>query len=617
MLINLTNNAVKFTQEGEVILKVSLEERLPYRAKIRFSIRDSGIGMTPEQTARLFQAFSQADTSTTRKHGGTGLGLSISRRLVEMMGGNIWVESELGRGSTFSFSAWFGIGSAVMDQKKLAPDLTGIRALVVDDNTQAREIFREMLKQCALRVECVSSGVDALQELSRADSSDPYRLVLMDWHMTGMSGLEASRVIKHGGHLRNVPKIVMVSTFSRADLPASAEGIGIESYLQKPISPSQLYDALMNLFGLTQQGMPTRSAAKTKAHKVDAQGLRILLVEDNEVNQQVAREILESAGASVTIASHGAEAVEILTGGERLASFDAVLMDLQMPEMDGFTATKLLRAKPEFRELPIIAMSADAMTEAVQRCLEAGMNDHIGKPFVPDALFATLERWTHGRVRSPSDLPAKPRGAGQEAILPEIEGLDMTAALQRVAGNKRLYRDLLTQFVAKHESTGNRIKEALESGDRNQVERLAHSLKGVAGNLGINRIFVLAGNLEKAISESHERAVGVTQELTSAMDRQIRTIRAAFLVAGNEENRLDARPAGHAEVVAALAQLRELLETSDAAAPRAFMTVAELLEGSVARERLTALGAAVNDFDFDSALFQLNQVADQLRTDEG
>jgi CheY-like chemotaxis protein len=291
-------------------------------------------------------------------------------------------------------------------------------------------------------------------------------------------------------------------------------------------------------------------------------------------------------------------------------------MDLQMPEMDGFTATKLLRAKPEFRELPIIAMSADAMTEAVQRCLEAGMNDHIGKPFVPDALFATLERWTHGQARSPSDLPAKSRGAGQEAISQEIEGLDMTAALQRVAGNKRLYRDLLTQFVAKHESTGNRIKEALESGDRNEVERLAHSLKGVAGNLGINRIFVLAGNLEKAISESHERAVGVTQELISAMDRQIRTIRAAFLVAGNEEKRLDARPREHAEVVAALAQLRESLETCDAAAPRAFMTLAELLEGSVARERLTALGAAVNDFDFDSALFQLNQVADQLRTEE-
>ena len=339
-------------------------------------------------------------------------------------------------------------------------------------------------------------------------------------------------------------------------------------------------------------------------------------VEDNEVNQQVAREILESAGASVTIASHGAEAVEILTGGKQLPAFDVVLMDLQMPEMDGFTATRLLRAKPEFRELPIIAMSADAITEAVQRCLDAGMNYHIGKPFVPDALFATLERWTHGHARSPSDLPTKPRVVGQEAILPEIEGLDMVAGLQRVAGNKRLYRDLLTQFVAKHEPTGNRIKEALESGDRNQAERLAHSLKGVAGNLGINRIFVLAGNLEKAIGESDKRAVGVTQELTSTMDRQIRAIQAAFPVAGNEEKRLDARPAEHAKVVTALAQLRKLIETCDAAAPEAFMTLAELLEGSVARERLTAIGAAVNVFDFEGALFQLNQVADQLRTDE-
>jgi CheY-like chemotaxis protein len=291
-------------------------------------------------------------------------------------------------------------------------------------------------------------------------------------------------------------------------------------------------------------------------------------------------------------------------------------MDLQMPEMDGFTATKLLRAKPEFRELPIIAMSADAMTEAVQRCLEAGMNDHIGKPFVPDALFATLGRWTHGHARSPSELPAEPRGVGQEAILPEMEGLDMSAGLQRVAGNKRLYRDLLTQFVAKHESTGNRIKEALECGDRNLVERLVHSLKGVAGNLGINRIFVLAGTLEKALRESHIGTRGLIDELTSALDRQIRAIRAVLSVDSVDGGkRFGVRPAERAEALTAIARLRERLEKSAADAPRAFTDLAEILQRTVVAWRLDALGAAVKAFDFDAALAKLDEISDQYRSD--
>ena len=387
ILINLVNNAVKFTEHGEVVVSVTMEERASNRVKLKFSVRDSGIGMTKEQAARLFQAFSQADTSTTRKYGGTGLGLSISKRLVELMGGNIRVESEFGRGSTFSFNAWFGVKSAAIEQKRFIPDLAGLRALVVDDNVQAREILTELLKQFALRVEHVSSGEGALRELGGADSQDPYRLVLMDWHMPGMDGLETSRIIRRGERLSHVPKIVMVTAFGQDDVRARAEETGIEGYLQKPVSPSMLYDALMDLFGLARPGTPSLSQGKKETHSHDARGIRILLVEDNEVNQQVARETLESAGASVTIANHGGEAVEILTRGEQPPPFDVVLMDLQMPEVDGFTATRLLRAKPELRELPIIAMTADVMAEAVERCLEAGMNDHVGKPIDPHAAF--------------------------------------------------------------------------------------------------------------------------------------------------------------------------------------------------------------------------------------
>ena len=249
ILINLVNNAVKFTDHGEVLVTVALEEQLADRVKLKFSVRDSGIGMTPEQSARLFQAFSQADTSTTRKYGGTGLGLSISKRLVEMMEGTIWAESEPGVGSTFHFTAWFGIGSEEK-RKRFIPDLAGIRALVVDDNAQAREILTEALRVFALRAESVSSGEDAVREIAAADSQDPYRLVLMDWHMPGMDGLEASRIIKRNDRLQHIPKIVMVTAFGREDIRAQGRGDRNRQLFAEAGESSLLYDTLVDLFGV-------------------------------------------------------------------------------------------------------------------------------------------------------------------------------------------------------------------------------------------------------------------------------------------------------------------------------------------------------------------------------
>jgi CheY-like chemotaxis protein len=399
VLINLVNNAVKFSARGEVLVTVAIEERVSDRVKLKFSVRDTGIGMTPEQTARLFQPFSQADTSTTRKYGGTGLGLSICKRLVEMMGGDIWVESIYGQGSSFFFTAWFGIGSARPERKRFIPNLAGVRALVVDDNALACEILADALKVFALRVDSVSSGESAIRELAAADLQDPYQVVLMDWHMPSMDGLEASSHFLCSGRLKNVPKIVMVTAFGREEVRAQAEEMGIKGYLLKPVSPSLLYDTLMNVFGVAEQE-DDRSRPKKKEEDIpspNVNGIRILLVEDNEVNQQVATELLESAGAIVTIADHGSEAVRILTEGKDPSSFDVVLMDLQMPEMDGFTATRLIRAEPRLQGLPIIAMTAHALVEERQRCLEAGMNDHVAKPIHPDALFATLLRWAKPR----------------------------------------------------------------------------------------------------------------------------------------------------------------------------------------------------------------------------
>src|SRR5215470_62 len=427
VLINLVNNAVKFTEHGEIVVTVESEERLSDRIKLKFAVRDTGIGMTPEQIARLFQAFSQADTSTTRKYGGTGLGLSISKRLVEMMEGNIWAESEHGQGSTFCFTAWFGVGAAERRQRVLPPRLAGIRALVVDDNLVAGEILADILRQFSVRVDCVSSGSAALRELENADTQDPYQLVLMDWQMPGLDGLETSRRIKHRSNLGNVPKILMITAFGREDIPLSVQEMEIEAVLQKPVTPSVLFDTLMSLFGEAGEEKTPAPPEKPDRDLPRVGGVRVLLVEDNEVNQQVATELLESEGAKVTIANHGAEAVKLLTQGVRPPPFDIVLMDLQMPEMDGLTATRILRAQPHLQQLPIIAMTAHAMAEEVQRCLDAGMNDHVGKPVDPGAFFATVARWTRAQRREVPDVPV--RTAEDEIILPQIGGVDVVAGL--------------------------------------------------------------------------------------------------------------------------------------------------------------------------------------------
>jgi PAS domain S-box-containing protein len=618
ILINLVNNAVKFTERGEVVVAVVLEERLSDRIKLKFSVRDSGIGMTPDQTACLFQAFSQADASTTRKYGGTGLGLSISKRLVEMMGGEIWVESEHGVGSTFLFTAWFEIGTNQDERKRFIPDLAGIRVLIVDDNIQACEILSDSLKAFALRVGSVCSGEDAIRELVAADSRDPYQVVFMDWHMPKMDGLEASRLILSGDRLEHVPKIVMVTAFGREEVRAQADKLGINGYLLKPISPSLLYDTLMDVFGVEAQEGSRLRRSQSLTPSPDASGIRILVVEDNEVNQQVATEILESAGASVKIASHGGEAVRILTECDQPPPFDVVFMDLQMPGMDGYTATKLLRADPRFRDLPIIAMTAHALVDERQRCLDVGMNDHVSKPIDPDALFTTLMRWTKPRQVPGAAAQSKPATAAADVLLPPIDGVDMEGALKRVAGNKRLYLDLLQQFAAKQAGAGIQISIALEREDRELAERIAHTVKGVAGNIGLEQVFAAAEKLEKGIRVTDSGVPALLEEFTQSLSGQIQAIKRALLdvtpVRSAARGRTEDFDAAAAS--AAIARLRALLESSDGDAAEAFLAVENILEGVLSRSRLDAIGALISEFDFEQALLNLNEISKEFATGE-
>jgi signal transduction histidine kinase/DNA-binding response OmpR family regulator len=623
ILINLVNNAIKFTESGEVVVTIALQERIQQRVGLKFSVRDTGIGMTAEQSARLFQAFSQADTSTTRKFGGTGLGLSISKRLVEMMAGTIWVESVPGTGSIFYFTAWFGVGSDEKP-KRFIPDLAGVRALVVDDNAQAREILTEALNLFALRAESVASGEDAVRAIAAADTQDPYRLVLMDWHMPGMDGLQTSRIIKRDHRLQHIPKIVMITAFGRPDVLTSTVEAGIDGYLLKPVNASLLYDTLVELFGIAPAGGYALAAAKPGGHELNAKGVRILVVEDNEINQQVARELLESAGAIVTIARHGGEAVKLLTRSEPEESepeaapdptFDIVLMDLQMPEMDGYDATRLLRSDPRLQEIPIIAMTAHVLAEERQRCLEAGMNDHVSKPIDPDALFAILARWTKSLPRRSQPSDATEASSAKLAVdggLPEIAGVDIDRALRRVAGNRRLYRDLLQKFAARESNAPEQISAALQAGDRKLAQRIAHTVGGVAANIGIHAVQATAERLERALREEPAPTTALTpllNEFAVVFSAQVHAIEQALNGTVAEIEEPPSRPFDRADAWDAIVRLKTLLESSDGNAGEAFHAVSAAVAGVVEKPQLEALSDAIDNFEFETALFQLESIS--------
>jgi two-component system, sensor histidine kinase and response regulator len=515
ILTNFVNNAVKFTERGEIRLNIEQLERTGEKVQLKFSVRDSGIGMTKEQAAKLFQPFTQADMSTTRKHGGTGLGLTICRRLVELMGGRIWLESEPGVGSTFYFTVWLGVGSATGTGKIVPEKLNKLRVLVVDDNPAAREILQEPLSSFAAHVDAVASGKEAIAALQQQDAAEPYDIVFMDWRMPGMDGLQASRHIKSDETLKHPPHIVLVTAFGREEVREEAERLHLDGFLVKPVTKSMIVDTLVNVFADSNEEV---AAAAEDKQMERLRGAQILLAEDNDINQQIAIELLEGVGATVKVASNGRVAVETLSDGPQPPPFDVVLMDLQMPEMDGYQATAKLRSDPRFAKLPIIAMTAHATIEERQRCLASGMNDHISKPIDPGMLFETVGRYYRPQAAAASPSVAEEKkvtagqGNGAGDGLPEVSGLDTKDGLARVAGNRKLYLKLLRQFAEQQGPAVGQVSAALAAGDTTLAERLAHTLKGVAGNIGAKTVQAVAGTLEKLI-----RSRAVAAEVESAL----------------------------------------------------------------------------------------------------
>jgi len=608
ILINLTNNAIRFTEKGEILVNIGLSEVAGDNLVLKFSVHDTGIGMTPEQQAKLFQSFSQADISTTRKYGGTGLGLSISKQLVELMGGEIGVASEHGVGSTFTFTVAMGVGAeAEIKAFDTTPELKHMRVVVVDDSPTSREILTTYLEHFTFEVD-QATGAEGLFELMAANPKD-YDLIVLDWLMPGMTGLEIAQKIKTEIKPEIDPHIIIVSAFSTGDISGKPGGEYIDQFLSKPVSPSHLFDAVMAAFGVA----TTTTRRKLGGQQFDmatlrpVQGAHILLVEDNEINQQVASEILEQAGFYVDIANHGREALDMLDS----KAYECVLMDVQMPIMDGFTATAKIRENDKYKDLPILAMTANATMEDRDRSLAAGMNEHIAKPIRPQVLFEALLTWIpHGERALPEAL-SEESPAQDEISLPEMPGIDIQGGLERTGGSTKSYVRLLQKFADNQANVISEIEEALASGQHELAVRLAHTLKGVSGSVGAIELFNSAAKLETAIKEQADSGVeGLLAQNGAELRRVIELIESITTRGQSSPSTEDKSLPENLEQKLQL--LLDQLEEYDSAAEDTFFDILETVDGHLVHEMLLAIKKHITKYDFETAASELQSLIEKV-----
>ncbi|MBF9015096.1 MULTISPECIES: transporter substrate-binding domain-containing protein [unclassified Oceanispirochaeta] len=498
ILLNLTNNSIKFTEKGEIAVTAELVTLENKEATIEFRVRDSGIGLSDEQQKKLFQAFSQADSSTTRKYGGTGLGLSISKRLTEMMGGEIGVDSVYGEGATFHFTAVF----IAQDKKKkeiIPPAIQDLKVLIVDDNPTSREVLTDYLGDFSFDSTAAEDGMKAIELVKEKKESGKkgFDLILMDYSMPEMNGFKTANKINEVLDEKERPKYILVTAFGRDEVLSTAEKSDFSGFILKPVNQSLLLNTIMQAFGHISADSDIRKRVKMPPGFDKIRGASILLVEDNEINQEVASELLSGEGFYVDIAENGRVAIEKL----EQKSYDIVLMDLQMPVLDGYKTTEELRSRDEFKDIAIVAMTADAMTGVKESVLESGMNDYVTKPIEPKELWKTLIKWiSPGDRQLPEDYGIQDEPAEKSDSI-SIEGVDSHKGLERLAGNKKLYAKLLKDMSADFKSFKEDIQELISAGDNEAALRHSHSLKGVSANLGAEEIREAAAALEAALKE--------------------------------------------------------------------------------------------------------------------
>jgi polar amino acid transport system substrate-binding protein len=633
ILVNLVNNAIKFTEQGNIIVRLR-SDPLPAEAAqiqdqdqdpcgdallLHFQVQDSGVGISPEQQARLFQPFSQADGSITRNYGGTGLGLAICKRLTQLMGGSIWVESVPGQGSCFHFTLQCRPAEVEADLPQPDVALGRARLLLVDDNPAAREILAHLVRGLGLDPVSADSGREALEQLAQAAvQGQPFDFVLLDWQMPGMDGYECAQKIQQ--NISPAPKIIMVTAHGQEVLRQKSEQdqLPLAALLHKPVTPSTLLDCLLQALGRTglrarsgldraDQEVNYRSDYGADYREVIAQlaGAQLLLVEDNAFNQDLAMELLSRNGIGVELAVNGQAALDRL----RLGSFDGVLMDCQMPVMDGYTATRLIRRQEEYRDLPIIAMTANAMAEDVAKALDAGMNDHIAKPINLRTLFFTLAKWIKPkRPAPPLALPEEGKPGRAPSRLPPFEHIDSQVGLALLEGDEGLYLSLLRMFHQNQAESAALIRQALRQGDQETAARTAHSLKGAAGTLGATGLQAQSQALEQDIKQGRE----ISAERLDRLQTLLAQIRAEIApLMADEAEPIQAPPAAPYspdELVQQLRVLAEMLEEYQVESKDRLEAILAHLPDGPLRQGLEQLAPDLARFDFDQAREKLNRL---------
>jgi PAS domain S-box-containing protein len=499
ILINYANNAVKFTEAGEIVIVIRVQKETDTDTVLRCSVSDTGIGITAEQCEQLYKTFQQGDTSTTRKYGGTGLGLVISKKLAELMQGDVGVDSEFGKGSTFWFTACLGKNLGFKHPQVLNSDIQGNRMLIVDNNDQARAVMKKMLESLGLVVDEASSGQEAIGcVIQAAEKNNPYSIIFLDWQMPDMNGLETLSELQ-GLPFKNLPYITMITAYDDEKIIQEAEKSGLDDVIVKPVAATVLFDSINRVL----EGVPFVHRAMSDDFSLMEKrleiikGARILLVEDNELNQDVALELLRDAGFIVDLAEDGKVAVQKV----QMTSYDIVLMDMQMPVMDGITATKEIRKFSQFGQLPIVAMTANAMDGDRQRCLDAGMNDHIPKPVEPDNLWEVLLKWVSKRHVNKTLAVKNSSVHNADADLRVLKSINALDGIRRFGGKVKSYRKQLQRFSTNYQSAVDELKGLIAEEGIAAGEAFCHKLKGVCGTIGANDMFTSVTELDYILKQ--------------------------------------------------------------------------------------------------------------------
>jgi len=609
ILLNLVTNAIKFTDQGEIIVKVEVLKQSINNVELEVSVSDTGIGMTEQQCKKLFSSFSQADTSTTRQYGGSGLGLAICKNLVGMMEGDIAVSSESGKGSVFHFNATFGWERIANETNVFPTQLNNLKVLVVDDIESARNMLGNVVKSFNFMVEAAASGNEALELLKESVQSEhPYGLVIIDWKMPGLDGVETTKQIKEIPKYAELP-VILVSGCDDYDIDSYEEKYRPDGFCPKPFTSSHLFDNIMKVFDKASSRDNNRSKNSWKASSVEELcGIDVLVVEDNKINQQIAQELLSNAGLIVTLANNGKEGVEKIEAHD----YDVVLMDIQMPIMDGYQATKTVRKNPKYVDLPIIAMTANAMAGDKEKCIKAGMNEHVSKPINPNILFETLVQYVKPKKQAkPIQVTTDKVDVDNQSVvdLTTLRSINSKEGLIRVGGNEAFYLKLLNDFYLDHKEDMNTLEKVITEGNLKEGQRLTHTLKGLSGSLGAKELNFVAKQMDQHLK--YEKLADYT-ELFPVFKDKFDELMIELQALNQQSDSNDDVVCREGDICELMEELELMIKEMSPDSEDQAKALSAKLSADGSKKLATILIQQVSDFEFDEANDTLHQIRESL-----